>query len=308
MGLFDRIKASVGIGGAKIALDAPHVVCAGSTMRLRVTVMGGKLDQDLKGIELVLACDKQSEDPGRGPTLVTTHIVEQRIATSDQALIAKGSTRVWDCTIELPGFGELYDGDRRAAALLEAGAHDQDPFWFSHDADEPLPTLDEVGSRTFYLRASADIPGAVDPVAHHPIVVLPEARGGESVAVGRIESQALCDHLRSLGVVRSFPVFLGERWLIWFTDRAGRVAALADLKAVAAVRPDGVVRAYTNPRIPPDSVLPKLPSETSDRVAGDMPEARTWAERLVREADVDALLARPVGNSFFALSNLRVFS
>src|SRR5688572_123950 len=190
MGLLDWIKARVGIGSARIALDAPHVVCAGSPLRLRVTIAGGTFDQTLHGIDVARESERRA-------------VAGLHISTVHRRLIGRGRTLVWDATLDVPAFDRIYPGDPRAQALCRPADSAHDPFGFNRDTDEPLPALGELGSRSFCLRASADLAGVAAPLARHPISVLPEARGGESVAVGRIDSRALMAHLQSLGVVRS---------------------------------------------------------------------------------------------------------
>lgn len=95
-----------------------------------------------------------------------------------------------------------------------------------------------------------------------------------------------------------------EQWFMWWS-LGSRVVAFADLKAVASVRPEGVVRTYTNPSVPKPSVLAKLDGEAIDRRDGEMDEAFAWADELATQAKL-TVLPRPIGNAVFALDRLHI--
>ncbi|MDP3970189.1 MAG: sporulation protein [bacterium] len=54
MGLFDKVKGAMNIGGAKLSLEAPNVVQNGETIEIKVSVLGGKLEQIITGVEVVV--------------------------------------------------------------------------------------------------------------------------------------------------------------------------------------------------------------------------------------------------------------
>lgn len=56
MGFFDKFKASVGIGGAKIELVVPTIVTSGSDVVARAIVRGGTTAQQLNGVDLSRPC------------------------------------------------------------------------------------------------------------------------------------------------------------------------------------------------------------------------------------------------------------
>jgi hypothetical protein len=312
MGFFDKVKASVGIGGAKIELRAPHVVFAHGAVPVDLTIKGGNLDQILKGIDLGLYVEKQVDEPspqGGSSTrrTVTTELAKHRIAMpQSEHSISRGTITTFTGTLTVPEFHQCYEGQPHQMQFSSLVDLEDDPFAMGRDLDRPLPTLDDLDMRRFEVSASADIPGAVDPSARQQVFVLPEP-AGTARPIGKLATHDLWETLRGGGARRAFPVFAGDRWFLWLGSESGQVAALADLQAIVSVRPEGVVRSYTNPSIPLPSVLGKLPSETDDRIPGGMVEARAWAERLARDADVVGVLARPIGNAYFAVNNVRTF-
>ena len=52
MGLFDKLKASVGVGGAKLEIDCSPILCGGDAFAAVVKVKGGKIEQKLTKLEV----------------------------------------------------------------------------------------------------------------------------------------------------------------------------------------------------------------------------------------------------------------
>lgn len=130
MGLFDKIKASVGIGGAKVELELePGSVPRGGYAKGQVIVRAGKLEQKCNGVIVELKRTKvvrQSVEGKMQDVNVTDTLAEENLAQYEQDL--------------RPG----------------------DEFRYNYSIMVP----DEGGEEqrvTYELRASADIPGAIDP-------------------------------------------------------------------------------------------------------------------------------------------------
>lgn len=131
MGFFDKVKASVGIGGAKVELQLePGAVPRGSYVKGNVIVRAGKLEQTCNGVIVALKRSKvvrqQNSEGKMQDVTVTDTLAEDNLAQYQQAL--------------RPG--------------------DQFHYTFS------LMVPDEGGEEqrvTYEVSASADIPGAIDP-------------------------------------------------------------------------------------------------------------------------------------------------
>lgn len=130
MGFFDKMKASVGIGGAKVeVILEPGAVPRGSYAKGEVIVRAGKLDQKCNGVILQLSRTKvvrQSVNGNMQDVDVTDTLSEENLAAYEQDL--------------RPG----------------------NEFHYSFSVMVP----DEGGEEqrvTYKITASADIPGAIDP-------------------------------------------------------------------------------------------------------------------------------------------------
>ena len=68
MGFFDKVKASLNIGGAKLTISGPGSVQNGSNLEFQVVVAGGKMDQRVTDIKasLVMAEEQKSYNMGGG--------------------------------------------------------------------------------------------------------------------------------------------------------------------------------------------------------------------------------------------------
>lgn len=304
MGFFDKLKASVGIGGATIELLAPPIATSGSKLPIRAVVHGGKLAQKLDGIDVSFLVEPE-RNPFRKesePAPSTASTALGKMPGSDGHQIQPGNDLFFEMSVTMPECQQLYaEAPDRYAALLLPSADDDDPtIW---NADGPLPMTDDWESARLFIHASADIPGAIDPASQARVHLIPEAAGPLS-AVGPMTPDALQQRLSAIGAERVIVSSSGEQWFAWWARGDGRVVAYSPLQVVCSVRPEGVVRAHDNERIPAPSRFPKQAFESSDRLEGEMEEARAWAERLVAQANAGTLLTRPVGNVWCVLRQL----
>ncbi|MBN2498973.1 MAG: sporulation protein [Deltaproteobacteria bacterium] len=152
MGLFDKLKAGVGIGGAKleIALE-PGAIPLGGLARGRVILRGGKLEQQCNGIEVVLVRRWSVTELVEGREEQTGHkeIVSSSQLPDSVFAIAPGSEH--ERIFEIPLSGQAETGDR------------------------------------FEIGASADIPGAIDPRASAELEIDWDGAAGAAVSDSEYE-------------------------------------------------------------------------------------------------------------------------
>jgi hypothetical protein len=308
MGFFDKLKASVGIGGAKIEVDGPLIVTSGAKLGYKVTVRGGKLKQELHGVDVSLEFwpdPATARGPGAEgkPTPGPTVRALGKLPGSEKQTIAPDATMRFEGGLEAPPWQDLYAaaGERYAYLLLGTDEPDETTW----DEDGPLPFTDTWESAVTYLVASADIPGAIDPSAKTRVHVLPEAKG--PLAPTKVTSGAdLTDRLAAAGATRVFVSNASDQWFVWWTGVDGKVVAWSPLQVVCSVRAEGVVLAHDNERIPALSRFPRPATEARATIEGDMADGRAWAEQLVAETRAGVVLPRPVGNAWVALTALRM--
>jgi sporulation-control protein spo0M len=307
VGFFDKLKASVGVGGAGIQLSAPRVVCSDEGFRVRIAVTGGALEQKLNGLDVSLGSEFMQQTQ-QGFTTAFEELWKKRIDTAARSVIAKGSDNNFELECVAPSCQSLYvdDLEQYAALVLDSASNEEATHWEA-ELDQPLPFVSNWEGRKSWLNASADIPGAIDPSHRVRLHVIPEA-AGQLTAVGKVTEDQLLAILKKAKATRVFVSNSSDDWFVWWSQGGGRVVGTAELRAIASVRPEGVVRSHTNRNIPLGSVLSKLPGETEDTLPGELPEARALARRLAEQAGLDAVLPRPVGNAIFGLSRLALLA
>lgn len=308
MGWFDKMKASVGVGGASVQLFVPAVVTSGATFPVRVLVRGGKVQQRLTALNVAFEVwpdpsERREGEPAPGPAMLA-EIVVPGSAGRD---ILPGADLFFETTLTAPPCQALYADATRYAELVLGPPPEEDPAaWHTDDLDAPLPSVDRWESKEVMVRVTADIPGAIDPSASARVHVIPEAVG-PMAASSVLDEAALLSRLEALGATRAMISTAGDQWIMWWARGTGHVVAYGPLQVVCSVRPDGVHRATANPRIPAPSVFAKLPSEGTEHIDGGIHEARAWAQKLVQEHGRGAvLLPRPMGNAFVALTQVTI--
>ncbi len=304
MGFFDKIKASVGIGGAKIELLSSPIVTSGAKLPVRTVVRGGKLAQTLNAVELTLEVWPEKQPPVEGKPAPGPAVTSLgKMAGSEGKAIAPGAELFFEGGLEAPLCQDLYQADpTRYAALLLSWEGDEETAW---NREGPVPMTDSWESATAYVVASADIPGAIDPSAKQRIHVIPEAAGKMSRAP-LMADDALTGMLEARGAERVFVSNSGDVWFAWWSRGDGRVVAYSPLQIVCSVRPDGVHRACDNERIPAPSRFPKQASESTLVHAGELDEAFALARSLVTTARAGVVMPRPIGNAVAVLTELMV--
>src|SRR5688572_16196649 len=165
MGLFDKLKASVGIGGATVELQAPTFVHAQSKTTAMIAIKGGKLEQIVNGVDVSLDGTREVEekDPQTGNMRTTTKsfaVIEQRIESKGEK-VAAGGLKSFEIGLDIPAVRDAYPG-LHEIDFWEISDDSDDPARLAADLDTPLPTIELPA---LSLRASADIPGAIDPSA-----------------------------------------------------------------------------------------------------------------------------------------------
>ena len=296
MGFFDKLKASVGIGGATVHLDAPTIATSTGNFRVDVAVRAGKLEQKLDGIDATLTVWRKETKPDGQTSNTSSELWRGRIDTAGKPVLRPGDEHRFESVVEAPALQDLYEDPQMYLQLID------DPEELRWRADGPLPFAD-YALPALTLTASADIPGAIDPSASRSLFVIPEAarelhEGAVPYRLNRVGPMSDAELSRRLaGAYLACPINQAEQWFIWWS-LGTRVVAWANLKAIVSVRPEGVVRTHTNPNVPKQSVLAKLPSETEDQRPGEMDEAFDWARSLATEAKL-TVLPRPIGNAVF---------
>lgn len=297
MGFFDKIKASIGVGGATIAVDAPLLVTANADYAVKVTVTGGKLAQKLNAIDLALTRKVEKRSPEGTTTTQTESVWTTRKETAGQ-VIEPGQVLTFELSAFAPPLQTLFDDPNDFGVLMVAS--DEELAWAT---DAPMPFA-SAALPQLTLVASADIPGAIDPADSRSIIVLPEAEVPLAPA-SHMSDEELSSRLGGAQQVWAMN-HLGDQWFVWWTAGMATVAC-AELKAVASVRPEGVVRTYTNDRVPKVSVLDKQSNESAPQRPGGLDEAFDWARELAAQTNL-TVLPRPVGNAVFALDRVQIRS
>ncbi len=303
MGLFDKLKASVGVGGATIELVVPRIVTSESPVPVRAVVRGGKLEQKLNGVDCALEIWPErvpttDNKPAPGPAVQSFG----KLPGSAGKTIAPGAELVFEHGFTAPACQSLYAASPDRYAQLVIEIEDDPMLW---DAEGPLPMVSDWESATALLTASADIPGAIDPSSKVRLFVIPEAAGKLSPA-GAIGEEALASRLQAAGAYRAFVSSSDDLWFVWWARGDGRVVAHSPIQVVCSVRPEGVVRAYDNERVPVASRLPKQASDSGAPTPGGPDEAQDLARRVIAEAKAGVLMPRMIGNAWVALTDLRL--
>jgi len=291
MGFFDKLKASVGVGGATIALEAACLATSTGKLPVVVTVKGGAIEQKLNGIELAMCLSMKEEQADGSSRLVFKDLFSTRLATA--AVIKANETQRYEAAIDVPELSGLYPDSSDALQFIQ---DHEELLW---KAAGPLP----FASFTFpdvLIRCSADIPGAIDPSASQALIIVPEAAG----ILAPVQADTVNDVAAIAGAYSCQCVNEGDQWLVWWST-GFRVVAWGKLKAVVSVRPEGLVRTHTNPHVPRPSVLPRVQGETADTLPGGADEALALTKSLARQAGMSAL-TRPIGNAYFAVEELHV--
>jgi hypothetical protein len=291
MGFFDKIKASVGVGGAKIQLKVGRsYYFSDETVPVTVTLLGGKLAQKCHKIDLTLTRTRDLDDE------------------EIEALKAKGqqnpSTRTTETLFELalPGSENLTIAPDSQKEFVTELALPLDARALFADQQE------------FRITVSADIPGAIDPSDSASVKVLPprpaNPERGTMKKTGKLEPEAFAELINSLGVDSNAAIIDpdADTWVIYFMNVARIVVAHGEVQAVCSLREENeVVRTFTNPRVKPSQVLGRLGDDDVERVSGGLPEALEMARRVVPKSSADAFYPEVFGNTLFAFHNLHVY-
>lgn len=303
MGLFDKLKASVGVGGATIELVVPRIATSEAPVAVRAIVRGGKLEQKLNGVDCALEIWPErvattDNKPAPGPAVQSFG----KLPGSTGKTIAVGAELVFEHGFTAPACQALYEASPDRYAQLVIETEDDPTLW---QADGPLPMASDWESATVMVTASADIPGAIDPSSKVRLFVIPEA-AGKLTPAGNISEEALVSRLEAAGAYRAIVSSSDDHWFMWWARGDGRVVAYSSIQVVCSVRPEGVVRAYDNDRIPIGSRLPKQASDTGAPTPGGPDDAQDLARRVIAEAKAGVLMPRMVGNAWVALTDLRI--
>lgn len=175
------------------------------------------------------------------------------------------------------------------------------------NAEGPLPFTNSWEGRKAHFCVNADIPGAVDPFKQQWVHFLPAAAGNLR-SVSGLTVDTLGERLKAAKAERVLISNSSDHWFAYWSNGVGAVVAHSPLKIVCSARPDGLHRSYTNPNIPKEAVMAKLPSETADRIDGELDDGKAWATKLISEAKAGVLLPRPIGNAWAVLTDLRILS
>lgn len=291
MGFFDKIKASVGIGGAKIKLQvARHYYFGDENVEVTVMLVGGKVAQKLNKLEVSV---------DRTRTLAPEDV---------EALKAKGeqnpSSTAKDTLLTL-----AFPGTENVTIEPESILTFNLEFGIPRDEHSTLSDAHD-----YRVTVTADIPGAIDPHDSVAIKVLPprhtSADQGSMRKTGKLTPEAFQKLTQSLGVQSNAAIMDpdAETWVIYFMNADRHVVAHGEVQAVASLRDNEVVRTFTNSKLKPAHVLGKQGDDDVERVAGGgLEQALEMARKVVPGSDADAFYPEPFGNTIFAFKNLHAF-
>lgn len=290
MGFLDKLKASVGIGGAKVQLQAKRSYYFGDeNVEITVTLHGGKVAQKCHKLEVSI---QRTRD-------LPTEEVEAKKSSGQE----NPSTRVTDTllTLVFPGTEDV---------TIEPGSAQVFNLEFGIPGDEHTLFSD---SHEYRVTVAADIPGAIDPSDSVALKVLPprpsNPERGAMKPTGKLTPEAFKALVDSLGVESNAAVMDpdADAWVIYFMNVGRVVVAHGEVQAVASLRDGEVVRTFTNAKVKPAHVLGKQGSDDVDRVPGGLEQAIEMARKVVPNSDADAFYPEPFGNSIFAFKNLKVY-
>jgi sporulation-control protein spo0M len=163
MGLFDKLKLSVGIGGAKVEVKLnPGPVPMGGFAKGQVIIHGGKVEQKLNGVLVTLKRSKVVRVEVEGKLqdqTQTENLHEDNLAPYEQTISA-GSDMYYEFAMQVPNEGG------------------------------------EESRISYEIHASADIPGAIDPSAS---VKIPLTKAAEMTAAQIPQMLGVADQLRNQG-------------------------------------------------------------------------------------------------------------
>lgn len=289
MGFLDKLKASVGIGGAKVQLQPKRSYYFGDeNVEVTVTLTGGKVEQKLHKLELSilrtrdLAAAEIDASKAKGqenpPTRSTDTLLTLAFPGTEDVTIAPGSTQTFNLEFGIPGDEHTLFSD-------------------SHD---------------YHVTVAADIPGAIDPSDSVAIKVLPprpaSPEGGSMRAAGKLTPEAFQAQLKALHVESNAAVMDpdADTWVIYFMNASRTVVAHGEVQAVASLRDGEVVRTFTNTKLKPSQVLGKQGDDDVERAPGGLEAALEMARKVVPKSDADAFYPEPFGNTIFAFKDLQV--
>jgi hypothetical protein len=293
MGFFDKLKASVGVGGATISMEAASLATSSGKLPVVITVKGGNLEQKLNGIEVFMRMSVSEKQADGSTRQISKDLFTTRLATS--AVIRPNEAQRYTITLDVPPLQLLYADSQD---FLQFVLNDQPEFQWK--AEGPLP-FTGFSFPDVTIGCSADIPGAIDPSTSQVLIIVPEA-AGELTPV-RVDA---VDEIEAIANAYSCQcINQGDQWLVWWSAGDSRVVGWGKLKAIVSMRGEELVRTHTNPHVPRLSVLPRQAGETADTMPGGAEEALALAHQLSRDAGMTAM-TRPIGNAFFAVEDLRV--
>ncbi len=118
MGFFDKIKASVGIGGAELSIDCPQFLTSEQPFTAKVTVRGGKIEQKLNKLDLFFRIEAPPAE-GDQPRQAPEDVPLQTPPNSVNAKIAPGAELRFEVPLEALATQRLYlDNAHRYAELM----------------------------------------------------------------------------------------------------------------------------------------------------------------------------------------------
>lgn len=163
MGLFDKLKLSVGIGGAKVEVKLnPGPVPLGGFAKGQVILHGGKVEQKCNALTVTLKRSKvvRVEVEGKLQDQTQTDNLHQDDLAAYEQTIHPGSDSYYDFAMQIPNEGG------------------------------------EESRISYEIVASADIPGAIDPSAS---VKIPLGKAAEMTIAQVPQMLGVADQLRNQG-------------------------------------------------------------------------------------------------------------
>lgn len=154
MGFFDKVKGALNIGGSKLTISGPGTVQNGSTLTFKVTLTGGKMEQNIKDVQakFVMAESQKNYKMSGGNTQNITYKTLAQDSVTEPFTIAAGEQK--EFTFSLPV--NIVDESAQGGVMGALGK---------------LNSMATNRQRAFKLKVSADIEGSTDAGSEMDIAV-----------------------------------------------------------------------------------------------------------------------------------------
>lgn len=161
MGFFDKVKGALNIGGSKLSINGPGTVQNGGTLDFKAVLVGGKMEQPIKDIQVKLVMEETKKSygvrvggqVGSAPSQDVKRTTLAQDTMSDAFTIQPGEQKEFSFSlpVNVPSDGSDQGGMMGTLSKLNNMATNK--------------------QRSFVLKAVADIEGATDASSKMEIVI-----------------------------------------------------------------------------------------------------------------------------------------